>query len=723
MSKLFCKSATRAYVMTKTPNLLTYTEATDNAAWTKTSCTSVDGATDPVSGTAAETVTATNSNATLTQSVTLEAKTYTFSIYMKRKTGTGTISISVDGSTFVTQTITGSWVRYSTTLLVSAGAKTPGVKIATNADAIYVYGAQLEEGVTASTYAKNDATRYTVAQVTDADYPANTCRGTIYLDGRVFVMTANGDIYQSADGDFTSWAATEFIGADIEPDKGVYLAKYHNYAMALKAFSVQFYYDAANSSGSVLSPVQNMAYRIGCAHADSVKEVSGTVIWLGQSRDGQGRSVYRMNGATPEALSTPSVDRILSRDDLASVKSWVAKSGSHILYGITLGTSGVTLVYDFSTQLWSFFTYLTGSGTMKVVTAISADGQVTCASHGYSESAIVQIQGAGDFDGFHIITESVDSDTFSIPASGAAFSGYAGAQSFTEEEFPVTCSTSAGGIQWMAKDGKLCVLDDQTDYDDLTSATLYYDVSNQDNILSDANEIGVSGGWSINNCTVTHDSIASPIGTMTAETVERIGLDGTFGFNCLANVQYTFSIYLKKKSGSGNITVLGGDGVGGLFTYPYTLTTTDWTRVDITMTAVDYSTAYLSIALGVLGDQVYAWGGRVDLGSAANPAYYSFDFPDDCLVSRIRTPKWDSGSSAWKFISSAEIIGDKTDTQAMVLWSDDDGLSYSDCRPVDLSLQRAKVRRLGRASRRSFEIIHCDNTPLRLEALELTIGD
>ena len=74
-------------------------------------------------------------------------------------------------------------------------------------------------------------------QVTDADYPGNTCRGTAYLDGRVFVMAPNGDIYQSADGDFTSWNALEFIGADIEPDKGMYLAKWNSYIMALKAYS------------------------------------------------------------------------------------------------------------------------------------------------------------------------------------------------------------------------------------------------------------------------------------------------------------------------------------------------------------------------------------------------------------------------------------------------------------------------------------------------------
>ena len=44
-------------------------------------------------------------------------------------------------------------------------------------DAAYVYGAQLEYGNGATTYAANTANRYSVSQVTDADQFGNTCRG------------------------------------------------------------------------------------------------------------------------------------------------------------------------------------------------------------------------------------------------------------------------------------------------------------------------------------------------------------------------------------------------------------------------------------------------------------------------------------------------------------------------------------------------------------------
>ena len=731
MSHLFLKSSTRAYVLTKTANLLTYTQATDNAAWSKTNCTSVDGATDPVSGTDAETVTATNSNATLTQSQTLPAGTYTFSVYIKRKTGTGAVSISVDGSTWVVKAISGSWTRWETNLSISAGTVTPGVKIATNADAVYVYGAQLEYGNSATTYAANTANRYSVAQVTDADYPGNTCRGTAYLDGRVFVMAPNGDVYQSADGDFTSWAATEFIGADIEPDKGMYLAKWNSYIMALKAYSCQFYYDAANATGSILSPAENMAFRVGCASADSVKEVAGSVAWLGQTKDGQGRSIYLMTPQGPQAISTPSVDRVLTHDDLASVNSWVAKTGAHVLYGITLGTSGVTLVYDFSTKMWSYFSYLAGSADYKVVTAVSADGEVTCADHGYTEQEIVQLAGAGDFSGFRIVQSVIGTDTFKIGTTGAAFSGWTLCQNYSEEEFPIVCSTSAGGIQWMATNGNLYIFDQYASADSYSSVSVTLDVSEMlSNLLSypdDFYPIGGSGTWDNVHTNVTQDAATDPSGSSNADRLHNVGGSAyVFQVNSGLSGTFLFSVYLKREAGSGPVYIGYYDGPSGSISVTWwTLATlsTSWKQFSLPCIFTGTTGTAVLIYMDTSGDKIFSWGARLESASSATPGYISSTFSAPCMLAKVRPIKFDGGSSAWKFMHEAEIVADKTDSDIYLRWSDDDFASYSPWRQINLRDKRARTRRLGRTSRRTFELRHLDNKPLRLEALELTIGD
>lgn len=313
-------------------------------------------------------------------------------------------------------------------------------------------------------YMTGAAPTYTITQITDVDYPATTVRGVVYLDGRFFVMNSLGEIYQSALEDASSWNSLEFIDSQNDADAGVFLAKYNNYIVALKTYSTEFFYDAANPTGSILSPVQNMTVHIGCAHGDSVQDMGGTLVWMGQSRNGFGRSIYAMEGTAPQKVSDSQVEKVLDADDLATVYSWSARVGSHLLYGITLVTSGITLVYDFATSLWSYFTYLVTSGVAKTITAITADGVATSAAHGYSDGDIVLIASTNaDFNGWHVATD-VTTNTFQLQATGTVFSGSGTSTKHTESYFPVISSTSNGGKQYMqdATSGTLYEFDQDT---------------------------------------------------------------------------------------------------------------------------------------------------------------------------------------------------------------------------------------------------------------------
>lgn len=563
MSTLFLKTKTIAYYMVLSDNQLLYSQALDNAAWTATTMTLTSGQTDPSAGTDAYTLTATSGNATLLQSVVLTDNLQrTFSIYLKRKTGTGNISITVDGATYSVETTTGAWARFDTTLTAS-GTVTAGVKITTSGDEVYAAWAMLEDGDTATTYSETGANRYTVTQVTDADYPANTVRGCAYLDGRIFVMTKIGEIYQSDTEDPASWQALSFIQSQVDSYEGVYIARYEEYIVAMKQYSTEFFYDAANATDSVLAPVSNMYFKIGCAHENSVRDMLGTLVWLGQTQDGFGRGIFMLEGGQPKKISTPQIDKILDTDDLATVYSWSAKVGAHLLYGITLGTSALTLVYDFSTSLWSFFTYLATSGGTKTITAISAEGAVTSTSHGYSDGGIINIASTnGDFNGWHVVT-NVSTNGYNIQATGTAFSGSGTSQLYTETYFPVIASTACGGRQWMQHP---------------TSGALY---------------------------------------------------------------EFDQDIYAD------------------------------------------------------------------EIGATA---------------ARVRTPKVDGGKAGFKTIGSTELIGDKIASYAMLRWTDDDYVTYSKFRTIDLDLERSRTRRLGNFSRRAFEVLHVKNANFRMEALEIEGG-
>ena len=124
-----------------------------SATWTAASLTPVTGRTAP-DGTATGTeFTASGANGTLTQSVTAIAADYTFSVWLRRVTGSGNIDISAhSGGTWVTQTITSSWARYTVTQTLTAGTRTPGIRIVTSGDVIEVWGAQLEQRSAATAY-------------------------------------------------------------------------------------------------------------------------------------------------------------------------------------------------------------------------------------------------------------------------------------------------------------------------------------------------------------------------------------------------------------------------------------------------------------------------------------------------------------------------------------------------------------------------------------------
>jgi len=216
-------------------------------------------------------------------------------------------------------------------------------------------------------------------QITDADYPTETVRGIVYLDGYFFVMTPEGVIYNSDLNNPASWAALSFISANSHPDFGVAIARQLNYVVALKEWSIEFFYDAGNPvPGSPLSKVLNALLELGCASGGSLATSDNMLYFISQSRT-FGRGVHRMTGYQPEKISNEWVDRILNADDLAGVTAYVTKSNGHGFYHINLPTSGFTLKYDSTTGVWCQDTSLTVASpiTVSSLTYSATTGLVT----------------------------------------------------------------------------------------------------------------------------------------------------------------------------------------------------------------------------------------------------------------------------------------------------------------------------------------------------------
>lgn len=199
-----------------------------------------------------------------------------------------------------------------------------------------------------------------LVKVTDADFPASFQKGPQYLDGTTYVITSLAAIDGSDINDPTSWTALNTLIAQIEPDGGVALAKQLVYIIALKQWTTEVFYDAANATGSPLAAVQGAKVNYGCASQDSVRDLDGVLYWLASNRNA-GMYVVSLSNLKAEIISNPAIERLLDNWDLTTIYSWTLKHDGHSFYGLTSKNSNMTLVYDAKEKLWSQWTDTNGN--------------------------------------------------------------------------------------------------------------------------------------------------------------------------------------------------------------------------------------------------------------------------------------------------------------------------------------------------------------------------
>lgn len=202
-------------------------------------------------------------------------------------------------------------------------------------------------------------TNDTVTEIT-SNFPGNTTH-LVYMDGLMFVANPTGTIHQSNLEDPTTWDPTKYITAEMYSDGLTAIAHQNNLLVAFGPHSTEFFYNAGNASGSILSKVEQSVQMIGCTSSLTVNNFEGTTTFVGSSRSG-GYGVYSISGTTEiNKISTSNIDRMIQREHQAidNMQAFSARVGGHHFYCLFLlgnlsGGSDApkTLVYDFETNLW-----------------------------------------------------------------------------------------------------------------------------------------------------------------------------------------------------------------------------------------------------------------------------------------------------------------------------------------------------------------------------------
>lgn len=207
-------------------------------------------------------------------------------------------------------------------------------------------------------YTVDNSNVYTL--VTSANLPTPHYPQPIYLDGYLFLAKANSaDVYNSVLNDPISWTAGDYITAEMEPDKVVRICKINNYLAVFGTDSIEYFWDAANTSGSPLqrndTPIKLNKY-IG-----AFSQYGNSIYFIGKSTSGQ-PDVFMLEDFKIKNIGSPSISRYLNTahtDSTAWVGSIIGIQG-HTFYTINLQTD-YTYVFDIENTLWSRWAYGTSN--------------------------------------------------------------------------------------------------------------------------------------------------------------------------------------------------------------------------------------------------------------------------------------------------------------------------------------------------------------------------
>ena len=190
----------------------------------------------------------------------------------------------------------------------------------------------------------DSATPTVIAAIADLDFPPNQtpalslARHGAVLNGKLFLMTTDGDIYESDIEDPTSWQALSVRNAEVEPDAGVILTKHHEHIIALGTRTLEFFEDTANATGSSLSSRTDIQYDVGAIDEDSLVRIGNRTYFVGQDKS-NAVGVFMLDGFSLKKVSDETIDTFLTSavtTDMMGLHASGNVSGGREFYALTL---------------------------------------------------------------------------------------------------------------------------------------------------------------------------------------------------------------------------------------------------------------------------------------------------------------------------------------------------------------------------------------------------
>lgn len=261
-------------------------------------------------------------------------------------------------------------------------------------------------------YVSAAATPTSATKITDVDFPSPHTPYPVFIDGYLFLSKENtGDIYNSDLDNPANWTAGNFISSEVYPDAIKAIAKVNNYLLAIGSSGCEYFYDAANATGSPLARQEGAVLPFGCVAVKTMAVNKNRVVFLANMNDGEAALVaiedFKYKDITPPWL-TSLLMKVNSGDHNQTWGYFVRQYGV-LLYCLNIGYGNYgTYFYDFNHTVWGELLhgnmvqvrYTAFATRDKAVTFFCSDGLVDSSNvvFGYMSNASI-ISGTFSSDG------------------------------------------------------------------------------------------------------------------------------------------------------------------------------------------------------------------------------------------------------------------------------------------------------------------------------------
>lgn len=190
-----------------------------------------------------------------------------------------------------------------------------------------------------------------LAQIADADFPANASMGGV-VDGYFLVNKRDtAQFFISALEDGTSWDPTDIFQKSHTSDRIRAMVIDHGLAWLFGSRTIEPWYDSGDGD-TPFQPVPDVMIMEGILSPDAWTIIDNSIFWAAENTDG-GRVAKQAVGFNPQRISTDAVEAAwASYGTVTDLTVWDYQRNAHPCIQFDFPTEGISWVYDTRTRFW-----------------------------------------------------------------------------------------------------------------------------------------------------------------------------------------------------------------------------------------------------------------------------------------------------------------------------------------------------------------------------------